>query len=256
MRLSTTRAAIAAAGLTLIAANAELESGQGKVPPLVQESLTGEYSFKFYCASCHGVGAKGDGPVAPALRTRPSDLTTLARRSGGAFPRARIIDTLVGGGTAVPSHGTGDMPVWGPIFRGLDQSDTQVRVRIQNIADYIETLQEPTSASNDLGARLFRAHCATCHGTTARGDGPVASQLRRTPPDLTQYTARNGGVFPSEQVKRIIDGRDVGSHGTTEMPIWGDAFRRSRDGLTEASAEGRIEAITRYLRTIQQRSAE
>jgi mono/diheme cytochrome c family protein len=117
-------------------------------------------------------------------------------------------------------------------------------------------IQEPSTAPNDLGARLFRTHCATCHGAGARGDGPLAGQLRRVPPDLTKYTARNGGVFPSERVNRIIDGRDVASHGDRTMPVWGDAFRSSRDGLTAESVKARIDAIVKYLQGIQERAAE
>jgi hypothetical protein len=33
------------------------------------------------------------------------------------------------------------MPVWGPIFRGLDPSDTRVNVRIANLVGYIESIQ-------------------------------------------------------------------------------------------------------------------
>jgi hypothetical protein len=70
-----------------------------------------------------------------------------------------------------------------------------------------------------------------------------------------RWPARSG-VFPSERVKRIIDGRDVPSHGSRDMPVWGDAFRTTRDGLSPESVEARIEAIVRYLRAIQQRPAE
>ena len=52
-------------------------------PTLALESLTGRDSFDRYCASCHGADGRGGGPVASALRTRPTDLTTLARRNGG-----------------------------------------------------------------------------------------------------------------------------------------------------------------------------
>jgi hypothetical protein len=62
-------------------------------------------------------------------------------------------------------------------------------------------------------------------------------------------------VFPSERVHRIIDGREVRSHGDREMPVWGDAFRTSRDGLTAESVKARIEALVRYLQAIQQRAA-
>jgi hypothetical protein len=82
----------------------------------------------------------------------------------------------------------------------------------------------------------------------------MAESLRRRPPDLTAYTARNGGVFPSERLAQIIDGRHVPSHGDRDMPVWGEAFRNSRDGLDVESAQARIDAIIRYLAGIQQRA--
>jgi hypothetical protein len=83
----------------------------------------------------------------------------------------------------------------------------------------------------------------------------TAGSLRHPPPDLTGYTERNSGVFPSERVYRIIDGRDVKSHGDREMPVWGDAFRSEPGGLTTQAAKARIDAIVGYLRAIQRRDA-
>jgi mono/diheme cytochrome c family protein len=114
----------------------------------------------------------------------------------------------------------------------------------------------PDAAAIALGGQLFRTHCATCHGEHARGNGPLADQLRTRPPDLTGFTARNGGVFPGERVYRIIDGRGVPSHGDREMPIWGDAFKATRDGHTPEAVKARIDALVRYLEAIQQRAAE
>jgi mono/diheme cytochrome c family protein len=146
------------------------------------------------------------------------------------------------------------MPVWGPIFRAFE-SDTRARERVENLLSYIESLQQPSTGPNDPGARLFRTHCATCHGPAGRGNGPLADQMRTPPPDLTQYTKRNGGVFPSERVSRIIDGRDVPSHGDREMPVWGDAFRFVPGGPSAATIKSRIDAIVRYLAGIQERPA-
>jgi mono/diheme cytochrome c family protein len=166
-----------------------------------------------------------------------------------------VLAIVTGTGREAAAHGSTDMPVWGPVFRALDPSEPRVKQRIENVVAYVEALQEPSTAPGDLGARLFRTHCATCHGTNARGDGPLADQLRRVPPDLTKYTAKNGGVFPTERVYRIIDGRDVSSHGNREMPVWGDAFRGSRDGLTDEAVKARIQAIVKYLQGIQERAA-
>jgi hypothetical protein len=104
-------------------------------------------------------------------------------------------------------------------------------------------------------ASCFAPIAASCHGTAARGNGPRADSLRCRPLDLTQFTFKIGGVFPSERVYRIIDGRDVSSHGDLEMPVWGDSFKRAR-GSTYAVVKVRIDAIVSYLASIQVRPAE
>jgi mono/diheme cytochrome c family protein len=231
-----------------------MPEGQGvrqQLPALSIASLGPTESFDFYCAPCHGRSGAGDGSVAAALRTPPADLRTLAERSGGEFPRERVREYIIGTGRAVAAHGSGDMPIWGPAFRALDASDTRAQVRIDGLVDHIESLQV---AQN--GAQLFREHCASCHGTSGQGNGPLAVEMRKTPPDLTQFARRNGGTFPAERVSRIIDGRDVPSHGDRDMPVWGVTFRRESPAGTDEAADARIAALVRYLRSIQERVAE
>jgi mono/diheme cytochrome c family protein len=111
-------------------------------------------------------------------------------------------------------------------------------------------------SSPELGRALFNTHCAVCHGLAAHGDGPLAPQMKKTPPDLTEFARRNGGTFPSALVRRIIDGRQaVAGHGGPDMPVWGDAFRTSQ-ALSDASVTQRIDALVQYLETLQQKSAE
>lgn len=111
-------------------------------------------------------------------------------------------------------------------------------------------------APKEADRQVFRTYCASCHGVTGRGDGPIAGELKKLPPDLTKYTERNGGVFPSERLRQIIDGRGIAAHGNRDMPVWGDAFRSAKDGLTPEAAKARIDAVVRYLAAIQQRAAE
>ena len=251
-----------ASGLCLVAAasvtaKSPTPDAQRQQPPsILLESVDGSDSFQRYCATCHGRSGKGDGQVAAALKTRPADLTQLARRNDGLYPAERVRAVVAGYGAALPAHGPTEMPVWGPIFRALDPSDVRVAIRIDNIVEYVGNLQEPTTGTKSLGAQLFRTHCAACHGADARGTGTATSELRRRPPDLTEYTARNGGVFPRERVYQVIDGRYVAAHGDRDMPVWGDAFSRSREGLTETAIKARIDAIVNYLEGIQRRSAE
>jgi mono/diheme cytochrome c family protein len=60
-------------------------------------------------------------------------------------------------------------------------------------------LTSPTSAKE-----MFKAYCASCHGNSAKGDGPAAPALRIPPPDLTKLSKKNGGKFPSDRVLSIL----------------------------------------------------
>jgi mono/diheme cytochrome c family protein len=113
------------------------------------------------------------------------------------------------------------------------------------------------SAAGSLaeGRELFTKYCASCHGTGATGNGPAAPAMRRSPPDLTGLALANGGLFPAERVGRIVDGRDVESHGDRDMPVWGDAFKAMSGGHSEQAVRGRIKAIVDYLVSIQRRQA-
>ena len=103
-----------------------------------------------------------------------------------------------------------------------------------------------------MGAYLFRTYCASCHGTSARGDGPLADSMRRRPADLTAIAQRNKGVFPTEQVFQIIDGRTpVKGHGGADMPVWGDVFSKSSESGGPEAVKRQIEGLVRYLEGLQ-----
>ena len=106
------------------------------------------------------------------------------------------------------------------------------------------------------GPELFKTYCAPCHGIDAVGNGPMARVLRHAPPDLTLLSKRNGDRFPAARVRRIVEGRDVESHGDRDMPVWGDAFTSTREGRSSATAERRLAAIVRHLETLQRHDAE
>jgi mono/diheme cytochrome c family protein len=111
-------------------------------PPLASNSLVGHDLFKFYCATCHGRDGRGAGPVAQSLKIPPPDLTRLARRNNGTFPRTRVEQFVANGGDVLtPAHGSADMPVWGPVFLGLDPSDMRAKTRITNLVDYLASIQ-------------------------------------------------------------------------------------------------------------------
>jgi len=109
--------------------------------------VSGEHDFNMYCASCHGESGKGDGRIAARLEKKPPDLTRLTQRYG-TFPRDKVIQ-FIDGQADVAAHGNRDMPVWGKWFTleateglgGAEGDAATVKRRIDNVVDYIETLQ-------------------------------------------------------------------------------------------------------------------
>jgi mono/diheme cytochrome c family protein len=103
------------------------------------------------------------------------------------------------------------------------------------------------------GSALYKAYCASCHGSDARGGGPMAKSLKVPPPDLTRTYIRNGGTLPLKRISRIISGEEQlpSGHGTREMPVWGPFF--SRVDNDEDLGLIRIDALARYLQQIQRK---
>jgi mono/diheme cytochrome c family protein len=113
----------------------------GSEVPLIN-SIQGPDLYKAYCASCHGIDARGGGPMAKSLRVRPSDLTRIAAHSGGTFPEERV-KRIIAGEDALPAgHGSHEMPVWGPIFSKVEADRDYGLVRIDNLAQYLKQLQK------------------------------------------------------------------------------------------------------------------
>ncbi len=110
---------------------------------------------------------------------------------------------------------------------------------------------EPLIHSLD-GADLYRAYCASCHGTDGKGHGPVVPALSVRVPDLTTIAQRNHGLFPAERVRGIIAGDDVfAAHGSRDMPIWGPVFHQVENDRDYGNI--RLKSVTEYLKSIQQK---
>ena len=85
------------------------------------------------------------------------------------------------------------------------------------------------------GAQIFGYYCATCHGSSATGNGPMSPSLVVAPTDLTALQVQNGGVFPTTRIVMRIDWRDpLVSHGSM-MPVYGDFFAGT-DVMTKTEA--------------------
>jgi mono/diheme cytochrome c family protein len=103
---------------------------------------SGDLMYAQYCAACHGRDAKGNGPAASTLKTAPPDLTTLAKRHGGKFPYD-YVSSVLRFGPGPSSHGSSEMPTWGPLFKYVDKNDEQViQQRIKNMSDYLASQQQ------------------------------------------------------------------------------------------------------------------
>lgn len=105
-------------------------------------ATSGKEMYEAYCATCHGKGGKGDGPVAPALKVPPSDLTVLSKQNNGNFPWLQVTKTITGPAGTL-AHGSGEMPVWGPVFMSMShQHESEVRLRVANLTDYMKSFQQ------------------------------------------------------------------------------------------------------------------
>lgn len=115
----------------------------GKVTIKVEKTpaTSGRQMYASYCAQCHGVDGRGQGPVASALKVAPSDLTLLSKNNHGKFPDTHLVAVLQNG-AEIQAHGTAEMPIWGPILGRMNQNNPQDRLlRISNLSRYVESLQ-------------------------------------------------------------------------------------------------------------------
>ena len=101
---------------------------------------TGPELYKEFCAVCHGVDGRGTGPAASALKSQPTDLTTIARRSNNKYPDLKI-QQIIKGDPNIPAHGSSDMPTWGNIFKSISANGAFGEMRVNALVDYLKTIQ-------------------------------------------------------------------------------------------------------------------
>ena len=111
-------------------------------------AMPGQELYSRFCASCHGPAGQGDGPVSKSLRIEVPDLTLIARRAGGKYPRQRIVQ-IIDGRHIIGAHGTRTMPVWGEDLSRLEignpDAERASSTVIEKLADYLGLLQRPGS---------------------------------------------------------------------------------------------------------------
>ena len=119
----------------------------------------------------------------------------------------------------------------------------------------LSVAQPALSADNDVteGHEYFVRYCASCHGTDALGDGPVAKSLATPPANLRKLGDKYGMPLPAHRIAELIDGRDTArAHGSHAMPVWGEKLYELGHGAQgEAGISDVIAKLIAYLNTIQ-----
>ncbi len=120
---------------------------------LAEEDLIGSEEYMISCLACHGVGGKGNGPMAEYLTVTPTDLTMITRENDGVFPLLEVF-MVVDGRSVIGAHGVRqtegwEMPVWGTRYGedignkyGPYGGEQAVRARILELVYYIQSIQE------------------------------------------------------------------------------------------------------------------
>ena len=127
---------------TMALAQDERKTEIKHVPIKPTSPASGKEMYKTYCAVCHAMDGRGNGPAAEALKVPPTDLTTMATRNGGKYPSLRVA-AIIRGEEVLAAHGTKEMPIWGSLFRSLDGGhDGDVQQRVTNLNQYLESLQK------------------------------------------------------------------------------------------------------------------
>ena len=130
----------------LVAAQEKTQAPPAKVikhvPVKAVSPASGKEMYMSYCAVCHGTDGKGGGPAASALKAAPTDLTLLSKTNEGKYPALKVAATIRGE-TALPVHGTKEMPVWGRLFWSISSGHhSEVQQRVVNLNQYIESIQQ------------------------------------------------------------------------------------------------------------------
>lgn len=230
-------------------------------------SVEGPDLFRAYCASCHGKDGKGDGPVAPTLKATVPDLTIITASNDGNFPVARMKRIIMGEGM-IASHGSREMPVWGPIFHQVEEDVDRGNVRVENLVTYLQSIQtdhsrvhatetkptkKPVEEVGLSGEKLYKQDCAVCHGNDLKGNGPAPPPFKDLPPDLTKLAKSHGGKFPEKYFEDVLrNGVVIPAHGSPEMPTWGADFR-TREHLDSTQVTLRITNLSDYIKSLQEK---
>jgi mono/diheme cytochrome c family protein len=146
-------------------------------------------------------------------------------------------------------------------MRGLSAIRIVVLAGIAAIA--VTSISAPSVAQDtraiqaQFGRQTYRLFCVGCHGADGRGEGDVAHAMNMEVGDLTTLAARNGGVFPADEIAAAISGEsEVLGHKKLAMEPWAKVFAEEFHKFAERRAvkdlvRRRIDHIVAYLESIQ-----
>jgi len=205
--------------------------------------------------------------VAATLKATVPDLTIITVSNDGNFPVARMKRIIMGEGM-IASHGSREMPVWGPIFHQVEEDVDRGNVRLENLVRYLESIQavhpgvhaaetKPSKKQVEQvglsGEKLYKRDCAVCHGNDLKGNGPAPPPFKDVPPDLTKLAKSHGGKFPEKYFEDVLrNGVVISAHGSPEMPTWGADFR-TREHLDSEQVTLRITSLSNYIKSLQEK---
>ena len=201
------------------------------VPVAAQDLESGRAIYDKWCAECHGVEGRGDGPAAEYMLPRPRDFEQaryqIRTTANGELPTdADILRVLDVGmpGTAMPAWPNlddaerRDVTAYLKSFsRFFDGADPQLPDLVADPGGGAEAIESGRAAFETL-------ECWKCHGDSGRGSGqstPTLEDWREFPiraADLTEPWTFNGGGGADAIYLRMMTGLDG-----TPMPAYSDA---------------------------------
>lgn len=181
-----------------------------------------------HCLLCHGVGGKGDGPLAKAMQITPADLTTTVRSRSNTMLKKIITGEGRQTITGRDRHNllSDAMPEWREVF-----SDSQVEALIAYLR-FLGNKQHDLMGDPKIGQELYQAYCRVCHGQEGDGDGIMTRLMRIYPMDHTNPNQTNR-LSNQQLIDSILHGKG------RYMPAWQGILQRDQ-----------VEALVSYIRLL------
>lgn len=88
-------------------------------------------------------------------------------------------------------------------------------------ANIIMNTRAEAAGDSQAGAKLFAQHCARCHGSGGKGDGPDLAKIHAdTPPD--NWTDKGLNAELSDyKIRKIVTGGGPAVDKSSKMPAFG-----------------------------------